>query len=417
MDVPRNEKPEKLTEKSTQESDSIDKELQDILAQTESIKKGVGKIFRGIDHCITKKKKLDQMPIKNKLLTLLFVMLFSTLSAQSNVNISIVDAVSSLGIENATVTLNAISLETDANGDVTFTNVTDGSYTYSVSALCYIGTDGDIMVSGADVSQSVSLDSQVNAPVFVSVSSHPVIGAWVDGNINLTDGVNSYNADVTEFDNILADVAFGTYNYTFTPAGGCFPSVTGMLTVDCDAIEAQSGNVFFPILADQPEITIDITVAQEDTLLTANATGATIGYQWVDCNNGNAEIPGETNQTFISATSGSFAVIITDSICGRSETSVCFDITPTGSDIGLINNDIEFSVFPNPVKERLTVSIERLYPEVRFELYSLTGQLIRKEIQLNVTDFQVNVSELVSGTYVVKLTADSKVRTALIFKR
>ncbi len=60
-----------------------------------------------------------------------------------------------------------------------------------------------------------------SAPVFVSTSSNPIIGAWVDGDINLSDGNNTYNSDVTEFDNILPAVEFGTYNFTFTRSGGC----------------------------------------------------------------------------------------------------------------------------------------------------------------------------------------------------
>ncbi len=34
-------------------------------------------------------------------------------------------------------------------------------------------------------------ENQPSAPVFVSTSSNPIIGAWVDGNIN-RDGTNTY---------------------------------------------------------------------------------------------------------------------------------------------------------------------------------------------------------------------------------
>ncbi|KAA3641662.1 MAG: hypothetical protein DWQ02_00175, partial [Bacteroidetes bacterium] len=130
-------------------------------------------------------------------------------------------------------------------------------YTFSQAGGCYPDVTGTVVVDcDAIIPQSgnvfLSIIDQgtaiTSAPVFVSTSSHPLIGAWVDGHVTLTDGMNTYEYDVTEFDNIIADVAFGTYDYTFSQAGGCYPDVTGTLTVDCDAIIEQSGNVFLSII-------------------------------------------------------------------------------------------------------------------------------------------------------------------------
>ena len=84
--------------------------------------------------------------------------------------------------------------------------------------------------------------------IFVSTSNHPIIVSWVDGHVNLNDGTNNYGYDVTEFDNIIADVVFGSYNNTFSESGACYPEVTGTLTVDCASIDPMSGNVFFSIV-------------------------------------------------------------------------------------------------------------------------------------------------------------------------
>lgn len=65
--------------------------------------------------------------------------------------------------------------------------------------------------------------------------------------------------------------------------------------------------------------------------LTAEETGAS--YQWIDCNNGNANIPGATNISYTPIASGNYAVVITNS-SGCSVTSSCTQITvcnPAGS--------------------------------------------------------------------------------------
>jgi len=54
---------------------------------------------------------------------------------------------------------------------------------------------------------------------------------------------------------------------------------------------------------------VDTAVIQIDDALIASQGGAT--YQWIDCGNGNAALPGETNQSFTAASNGDYAVIST----------------------------------------------------------------------------------------------------------
>jgi Malectin domain/Secretion system C-terminal sorting domain len=57
---------------------------------------------------------------------------------------------------------------------------------------------------------------------------------------------------------------------------------------------------------------IDVTVTRSGNTLTAKATDAT--YQWIDCSN-NTNIVGETGQSFIAPSTGSYAVRITKGEC------------------------------------------------------------------------------------------------------
>jgi hypothetical protein len=71
------------------------------------------------------------------------------------------------------------------------------------------------------------------------------------------------------------------------------------------------------------------TVTQTGTTLTADATG-NYTYQWVDCDNGNAIINGETNQSYTPMTTGNYAVEIASTTC--SSMSDCFVIDYTSID-------------------------------------------------------------------------------------
>src|SRR5680860_377603 len=82
-------------------------------------------------------------------------------------------------------------------------------------------------------------------------------------------------------------------------------------------------------------ITLDLTinplpdnnVTQSGSLLTADQSGAT--YQWLDCNDNNAIIGGETNQSYKpTPITGNYAVEVT--LSGCVDTSLCFLIDYTG---------------------------------------------------------------------------------------
>ena len=252
---------------------------------------------------------------------------------------------------------------------------------------------------------------QTTAPVFVSTSDHPIIGSWVDGDVELTDGNNTYTYSVTEFDNIIADVAFGTYTYTFTRPGAC--PVTGTVEVSCATIESQSGNVFLPIVSE--DASVDTTVTQNGEMLTANVAGANITYQWIDCDNGNAAIDGETNQMFTATTNGSYAVIITDTACGVSDTSACYDVNTLSVDT--IETSLGVKVYPNPVINDVQVTFGRTGQKVEIQIFDITGKLVNKVNKFNSESCNIQMSELTSGNYILKINVDGDIKTTLIVKK
>ena len=68
-----------------------------------------------------------------------------------------------------------------------------------------------------------------------------------------------------------------------------------------------------------------MTITQIGSTLASNESGAV--YQWIDCDNGNATIVGEVNQTFVATVNGSYAVIVDNGICVDTSACILIDLT------------------------------------------------------------------------------------------
>lgn len=97
----------------------------------------------------------------------------------------------------------------------------------------------------------------------------------------------------------------------------------------------------------------DTSVSQVSNVLTAGNTNPGVTYQWLDCNNNYAIIPGATNQVYTATANGSYALSVTENGC--TDTSVCYTVTGVG--IGE-NMPDEIGVYPNPSEGIFNVTIQ-----------------------------------------------------------
>lgn len=136
-------------------------------------------------------------------------------------------------------------------------------------------------------------------------------------------------------------------------------------------------------------------------VLTADQAGAT--YQWVDCNNGNADVTGETGQSFIPTANGSYAVEVT--VNGCTVTSTCSDITG----VGFIENTFgtELSIFPNPTDGNLKIDLGAVYSDVEFIITDLAGKIVLSHV---VNESQIIELELdqPAGTYLMTIKSETQ---------
>jgi hypothetical protein len=135
---------------------------------------------------------------------------------------------------------------------------------------------------------------------------------------------------------------------------------------------------------------IDPTVILEGITLTA--MDEEVSYQWLDCLNNHEEIPGETEQSFTPTQNGSYAVLLTSSLC--SEISECIDINSLNlSDL----STNEFTIYPNPTKD--LIHIEKISSEeVQIILRDNQGRILISKTTSDIKT-SIDLSQYSEGVY------------------
>ena len=151
---------------------------------------------------------------------------------------------------------------------------------------------------------------------------------------------------------------------------------------------------------------LDNSVTVVGNLLTANANGVT--YQWVDCNNGNAPITGETNKTFNAVTDGNYAVIISNNGC--SVTSNCYNIITTV--VYETYPGANIRVYPNPTSGNLTIDLTETFTKVEIIITDVNGKIFLREPFYDNKKIDLNIDGP-SGLYFITIISKTGQKTIL----
>lgn len=186
-------------------------------------------------------------------------------------------------------------------------------------------------------------------------------------------------------------------NYAWTQNGGVITSQTTPTLSLANLTAADNGtwsctmtNACGTTTVAQVKVLVNTNAAlvtQQGLQLHANAADT---YQWVDCDNGNAPLNGETNQSFTPSSNGHYAVITNNSSCR--DTSACYAYLITG----LTNTSKEIkrlSVFPNPVSNELNLGIKESLVIKAVTVTNTTGQVVLqgKSKTLDVTTLKPGI--------------------------
>ena len=178
-----------------------------------------------------------------------------------------------------------------------------------------------------------------------------------------------------------------TATHTLTNAAGCDSIVTLNLTIN----------------------SIDLSITNTSPILIANQAGGT--YQWINCDNNNTAISGETNASFTATANGNYAVVVT--INGCSDTTTCANVSGVG--INELANE-QIKILPNPSSGLFTVNFGNSNKLVSYTIKSLEGKIIIENKAIVNPTFTFDLSQQATGVYYLVITDEQRVSTQKLIK-
>lgn len=151
---------------------------------------------------------------------------------------------------------------------------------------------------------------------------------------------------------------------------------------------------------------VDNTVNQFGAVLVANSSGNT--YQWINCNNINQVITGETNQSFTALANGNYAVIINNGVC--TDTSNCYSVV--GLSIDKNNFEINLIAYPNPTSGKFIIDLRDTYTTIDVKITNLLGENINTYNFKNQNTVTLNINES-EGVYFIRIQTEEGNETIL----
>ena len=155
---------------------------------------------------------------------------------------------------------------------------------------------------------------------------------------------------------------------------------------------------------------VDTSVSRDESVLIANAVGAT--YQWIKYDNGYLPIEGEIHQTFAAGENGFYAMIVSQNGC--MDTSGIFYVNITG----LVFNTFRHNVilYPNPTNGFFTIDLGWVYPEAEVIITDLDGRVIQSDKMINIRLKELQLPE-VPGPYLLIITSGNEKASFKVVKK
>jgi hypothetical protein len=193
--------------------------------------------------------------------------------------------------------------------------------------------------------------------------------------------------------------------YSYTSPDGMVYSASGMYT----AVIPNAAGCDSTISIDLTINTVDVGVTENNFDFTADLNFA--NYQWLDCSNNYAVIPGETGQTFTATENGSYAVAITQNGC--TDTSSCYVV----STIWVYENDdfTAMKIYPNPTNGMVYINLGKTVHNISYTLFDTQGRVVHTGKMQEMDAFNLDIY-WPKGVYFLKIVSDDSMKEFRIVK-
>lgn len=312
-----------------------------------------------------------------------------------------------------TVTINSANTGTDIQSSCgPYTWIDGNTYTESNNTATHT------LQNAAGCDSVVTLDLTVNNPsssIDEITTCDSIV--WLDGETytQSTSGVTYTTVNAYDCDSVITleltilnstsstdtQIACGSYTWidgeTYTESTTT-PFVSLQTWQGCDSV----------ITLNLVVKTVDVTTTVDMNTISATTAGGT--YQWINCDNENAPIAGETNQSFTATENGNYAVIITENDC--TDTSECVNITSIHT-LDLENSNV--TIYPNPSNGFIHLEFDNIN-NTSIEVVNTMGQTVvaKTEITSTIHEFTLNQK---AGIYFIKVNSNNNISYIKIIKK
>jgi hypothetical protein len=227
-----------------------------------------------------------------------------------------------------------------------------------------------------------------NGQAFIPVNSSSFVVTGTDANnCQQTDTVQvNVGQSTSSTLNESACDAYTINGQSYTQSGTYTQIINN--TSGCDSI------ITLNLIMEFSPITPVITLTNGVTMTVDAQANASL--QWINCSD-ITPIAGATGTTFTASVNGVYAVVASNA-CG-SDTSECSTVNSVGLET-LSSNGV--SVFPNPTNELLSVQVPLDFLGSQWNLVDIRGRQVLNG-QVDIEQFQLNLSDLARGTYWLSL--------------
>ncbi|NQX96347.1 MAG: HYR domain-containing protein [Flavobacteriales bacterium] len=313
-----------------------------------------------------------------------------------------------LGPNNVTLTVTDGNSNTD--NCVAVVTVID---TISPVVNC-LGNQTDIATTACqftlpDYTVAATVFATDNCTALPTITQSPNAGTAVGlgvTTITLTADDGNGNTSTCNFTVTISSSATGTLDSTICNGGSFMYNGTLYDGANTSGVETLTGaaangcdSIVTVTVTELPAI--DITVTNASPVLTANQTGAS--YRWLDCDNSNAVIPTETNQSYTATSNGNYAVEITDGTCV--DTSVCINVIISGIEVNPSTNQL--TIYPNPTKGIFTIDLAGVNENTSITVYDVLGKVIVNQ-KLIRTKTLIDLTGNKKGIYFINIQSDNE---------
>jgi Secretion system C-terminal sorting domain len=81
------------------------------------------------------------------------------------------------------------------------------------------------------------------------------------------------------------------------------------------------------------------------------------------------------------------------------------------------NEDSEFSVFPSPAEKSITIDLKKTYPRIKAEIFNSNGKEMNSNRFAEINQFEMNVENLPTGIYFIRITQGADIKQVKFLKR